>query len=145
MPAPPDQHTPLALFRNGDKSKSKGPGLLSRNQVVQPPSIIGPRTRIHGTISGSGPLTVQGLVVGKVAIRDRLNVATGGRVQAEVEAERVEIHGTLEGALRAHEWIRIVEPGHFEGDAICPQARIGLGAVIRGGLLIRAAGRRREP
>ena len=134
----------MALFKNGDESKSKGHGLLSRNQVVQPPSIIGPRTHIQGTISGSGPLTVRGSVAGKVAIRDRLNVATGGRIQAEVEAERVEIHGTLVGTIRAHEWVRIMEPGQLEGDAICPIAQIGLGAVIRGGLLIRAAGRRRK-
>ena len=134
----------MAFFKNGDKSRSKGSGLLSRSQVVQPPSIIGPRTRIQGTISGSGPLTVRGSVSGKIAIRDRLNIAPGSRIQAEVEAERVEIHGTLEGIVRAHEWVRIVEPGRLEGDAICPQAQIGLGAVIRGGLLIRAAGRRRE-
>jgi cytoskeletal protein CcmA (bactofilin family) len=133
----------LALFKNGTKTKTAGTAVLSRNHVVLPPSIIGPRTRIQGTIGGSGPLTIRGTVEGKIAIRDRLNVAPGASVQAEVEAEKVELQGRIDGVIRAHEWVRIVEPGWLEGDAISPQAQVGLGAIIRGGLLIRSTGRRR--
>jgi cytoskeletal protein CcmA (bactofilin family) len=118
-------------------------GASARPQVVQPPSVIGPRTRVLGTISGDGPLTVRGSVEGKIALTDRLTLAPGARVQAEVQAGWVEIHGLLRGSLRAQNWMHVAPTGRFEGDAVTPKARIALGAIVRGGLLIRSPGSRR--
>ncbi len=106
--------------------------------------MIGARTRVEGAISGSGPLTVRGEVAGKITLSDRLTLAPECRVEAEVEAGWVELQGHLKGAVRAHNEIRILSTGRLEGDAIAPRARVDLGAVVRGGLLIRTPGARRS-
>jgi cytoskeletal protein CcmA (bactofilin family) len=134
----------LALFRDSGSTGKEGARLSSAGpQVVHPPSIIGPRTRVLGTISGAGPLTVRGQVEGKITLSDRLTLAPECEVRADVEAAWVELHGHLEGSVRALRSFRIVPPGWLEGDAVTPRARVELGAVIRGGLLIRIAGQRR--
>ncbi len=132
----------LALFKTENPNQAAATGLQSRRQVVCPPSIIGPRTRIYGTISGSGPLTIRGSVEGKISIKGRLSLAPEGRVQADIEADGVQVQGHLQGMVRAHEWVRILPPGRLEGDTLCPQAQVALGAIVRGGLLIRAPRRR---
>ena len=114
-----------------------------RPQLVHPPSVIGARTKVIGSISGSGPLTVRGSVEGKIQLSERLTLAPEARVQADVEVTSVEVEGRLSGTLRAQTSVRIVPPGRFEGDAITPKAHVGLGAVVRGGLLIRAAAPKR--
>jgi cytoskeletal protein CcmA (bactofilin family) len=98
---------------------------------------------VLGTISGDGPLTVRGSVEGKISLTDRLTLAPEARVQAEVLAGWVEIQGQLRGSLRVQNWMHVTPQGLFEGDAVTPKARIALGAIVRGGLLIRSPGSRR--
>ena len=134
----------MAIFRNTGNSEPERNGLSgARVQTVHPPSIIGARSRVEGTITGSGPLTVKGEVDGKISLTDRLTIAPEARIEAEVEAGWVELQGHLKGSVRAHTQIRIMPSGRLEGDAVAPKARIDLGAVLQGGLLIRAHPTRR--
>jgi cytoskeletal protein CcmA (bactofilin family) len=134
----------VTLFRSDPPAgETKGTGAQPRPQLVHPPSVIGARTKVVGAISGSGPLTVRGSVEGKIQLNERLTLAPEARVQADVEVLSVEVEGRLSGTLRAQSSVRIVPPGRFEGDAVTPKAHVGLGAVVRGGLLIRSATPRR--
>jgi cytoskeletal protein CcmA (bactofilin family) len=60
-------------------------------------SILGPRTRVTGRISGEGGLRIEGTVRGDVTVAGEAEIAEGGGVEGNVVAEALDVSGSLLG------------------------------------------------
>jgi len=94
---------------------------------------IGGSLFIKGEVSGSEDMTVEGRVEGKIHLKDHnITIAQNGRVNAEVHARSVTVHGEVTGNVHADEKIEISETGRLTGDLFAPRVAISDGAQFRG-------------
>ncbi len=95
-------------------------------------TVIGPHTRIRGALRGDGPMVVRGTVEGEITLRGGLTVASKGRVEADVEAQSVDLSGEARGTMRASGRVALAETGFFEGEMTTPILEVRPGSVVRG-------------
>jgi len=87
--------------------------------------------KLKGEISGSGDLFIDGEVEGKIELQgNRVTVGPQGRVQADVAARNLAVHGRLEGKVRVAEKTDIRATGVVEGDLTTARISIEYGAVL---------------
>jgi cytoskeletal protein CcmA (bactofilin family) len=96
-------------------------------------AVIGESIQIKGTLSGKEDLTVDGLVDGKIRLKDHaLTVGSSGRVKGHVHAKAVSINGSVEGNVSAEDSIEIGPSGTLRGDIRAPRVAIADGASFNG-------------
>jgi len=98
------------------------------------PDTIGPETLVHGTVTGSEPLHVQGRIEGRIELDNVLVIATTGRVKAEVSAREVVVEGHVEGTVKATERVVLRKDGQADGDITTPRIVVEDGSVFNGNL-----------
>ena len=117
----------------GDKSKSTGNG----SNAVQ--TLIGPRVVIHGDISFSGGLYVEGKIIGKVIADDGqpavLTVAEQGCVEGEVRVPVAVVCGELQGDVFSSERIELAAKARVRGNIHYKVVEMAAGAMITGRLI----------
>lgn len=96
------------------------------------PSTISSEVSISGRISGDGELSVQGTVEGDVALQAPLTVEEQGRVIADVDADKVVVHGELKGEVVARESIELLAGSTVTGNLRAPRIIIQEGARFQG-------------
>lgn len=115
-----------------------GPGLAGASERLPARSpgggrtVIGPQTRIRGTLSGDGSVIVRGVVQGGIAIGGGLTVEESGSVEADVEAQSVAIAGQARGSITATTRVVLSTTGVFEGRLATPVLDLRPGAVLQG-------------
>jgi cytoskeletal protein CcmA (bactofilin family) len=98
-------------------------------------SRLGKAIVLKGDISGDGDMVIQGLVAGGIDLgRHDLVVEEGGRVEADVRARNVTIHGEVTGNVQATEKVFISETGRMKGDIAAAVISILAGARFSGGI-----------
>jgi cytoskeletal protein CcmA (bactofilin family) len=95
-------------------------------------TVIGPQTRIRGKLRGDGPMMIRGAVTGEIALRGALTVAETGQVDADVEAQTVDLLGEIRGTMRASARVAMTETGTFEGEMTTPVLEVRPGSIVRG-------------
>jgi cytoskeletal protein CcmA (bactofilin family) len=104
-------------------------------QQTDETSRLGKSFVLKGAISGDGDMVIEGLVAGGIdlGLHD-LIVEKGGRVEADVRARNVTIHGEVTGNVQAAEKIFISETGWMKGDIAATVISILAGARFRGSI-----------
>jgi cytoskeletal protein CcmA (bactofilin family) len=101
-------------------------------------SRIGKSLLFQGEIAGGEDLEVEGRIAGKIDLGGRdLVVQNGGRVEAEVHARNVVVHGEITGNVHASEKVTIAETGLVKGDIEAATVSIIAGAQFRGGIRMK--------
>jgi cytoskeletal protein CcmA (bactofilin family) len=101
---------------------------------------------VKGEISGSEDLYVDGEVRGSIELRDHaLTVGPNGKVEANVTAREIVIHGTLNGNVQAADKIEIRKTGSILGDLTTARIIIEDGAYFKGSIDILKPGHKAEP
>jgi cytoskeletal protein CcmA (bactofilin family) len=95
-------------------------------------TIIGETIVVDGEISTEDKLIVAGTVKGRVDVKQGLVVERSGVVEADVEADAVQIAGRLEGQVHATARVEITAEGKMNGDIRAPRILIADGAQFRG-------------
>lgn len=96
-------------------------------------STISAGLRIKGDITGTSDLTVEGETQGKIRITNgRVTVGASGKVNADIDAREIVIHGRVQGNLKATESVRLGSSSHVEGSILTPRIGIDDGARLRG-------------
>ena len=99
---------------------------------------IGKSVLIKGELSGSEDLYIDGQVEGTIELREHnLTVGPNGRVQANVNAKEVIVHGSLKGNVRAVDRIDIRKSGTVVGDLVAMRVVIEDGAFFKGSIDIQ--------
>jgi len=103
------------------------PGLLGGGRTV-----IGRHTRVVGRLSGEGPVVVHGDIKGTIAIRGGLSVRGGGRIEADVQAQSVDLAGEAHGRMSVSTRVSLSATGAFEGEMDTPILDVTPGSTISG-------------
>lgn len=93
---------------------------------------IGPGIIVNGRLTGNSPVTVSGRVEGSVALDNELIILQNGIVVADVEANIVSIHGTLDGTVVARDTVRLCAGCVVTGDVRAPMVIVEEGARFKG-------------
>lgn len=94
--------------------------------------MIGPGIVVNGRITGDTTVEVSGRVEGAVSLQEELIVAADGVVVADVEANVVTVHGTLEGVVVARDTVRLMAGCAVTGNLRAPRVVIEEGARFKG-------------
>lgn len=95
-------------------------------------TIIGRSITIDGDITSADPVVVEGRVKGRIDGEQAVVVQAGGRVEADVEAETLEVSGELAGNAVARSRLEITAEGRVIGDLRAPRIVIADGAHYKG-------------
>ncbi|HHW4679284.1 MAG TPA: bactofilin family protein [Xylella sp.] len=102
-------------------------------------TLIGPQVAIHGDISFSGVLYVEGHILGKViadeGVSATLIVAEQGRVDGEVRAPVIVINGKLDGDVYAADRVELAAKACVHGDVHYQVVEMCGGAQLTGRLI----------
>ena len=99
---------------------------------------IGKSVVIKGELSGNEDLYIDGQVEGTIELREHnLTIGPHGRVQANVNAKEVILHGSLKGNVRAVDRVEIRKSGSLIGDVVAARVVIEDGASIKGSVDIQ--------
>lgn len=102
-------------------------------------SLIGAGTTISGDVSFAGGLRIDGEVKGNVhAAGDQpgtLVISEHARVEGEISVSHLVVNGTVQGPVRAHEFLELQPRARVTGDVEYNNIEIHLGAVIQGRLI----------
>ena len=94
---------------------------------------IGKSVVIKGELNGSEDLTIEGLVEGKIELKDHvLTIGPNGKIKAQVFAKALIVLGEVNGNVTATDKVEIRDGGSVDGDIIAPRVAIADGAHFRG-------------
>jgi cytoskeletal protein CcmA (bactofilin family) len=112
----------------------KVPSTMSTNQN---PTLLGRSVVMHGELSASEDLLIEGQFEGTIKLQDHcLTIGTKGQVKAEVHARQVVVHGSVNGNVTAREKIEIRKTGQVLGDLVATGVAIEDGAYFKGSIEI---------
>jgi cytoskeletal protein CcmA (bactofilin family) len=102
---------------------------------------IGKSVVIKGELNGSEDLTIEGLVEGKIELRQNvLTIGPNGKIKAQIFAKSVIILGEVTGNVTATEKVDIRDNGSVDGDIAAPRVAIAEGAHFRGSIDMQRPG-----
>ena len=94
---------------------------------------IGRHVIIDGEVSSDEDLAIEGSVTGIVFVRGAtLSIEESARVNADLRAARVLVHGRVHGAISASERIELGSSSSVEGSLSAERIAIADGAVFDG-------------
>ncbi len=94
--------------------------------------MIGPGTTIKGKLSGEEDLRIEGNVEGTIQLSQSLTVAESAVVNAQIEAQSVEIAGKVVGNIQVDEIISVNAGAVVVGELSTPRLSIADGARFKG-------------
>lgn len=95
-------------------------------------SFLGDKSRLEGTLSFNGTLTVLGKFKGKIKGGEGVVLGEGSESEAEVEAGHVVIHGNMIGRITAEKRVEIHRRAQIEAEVVTPNLIVHDGAVFEG-------------
>jgi cytoskeletal protein CcmA (bactofilin family) len=111
-------------------------------------SLVSASTRIRGDVHFSGGLHLDGAVAGSVRAAaegaSRLVISESGVIEGSVEAQVVELHGTVHGDIHARGRVVLGPRAQVEGDLHYGAIEMAAGALIKG-KLIKLSGNEANP
>lgn len=100
----------------------------SENQVT----VIAADTHIRGEMSFDRTARIYGKFDGKVSAKGELQIAEGAACNAEVQAGKVTIDGTIEGNVSAQERVQLNPKAKVKGDIKAAKLVVAEGASLFG-------------
>jgi cytoskeletal protein CcmA (bactofilin family) len=108
-------------------------------------SIVSKGIRIHGQVTGTEDLQINGELHGSVKLAGgRVTIGTDGNVSGDIEAREIIVRGELKGNLRAADRILVGPTGRWHGDSVSPRLAIEDGAVVSGKLEVAAPAEKKQ-
>ncbi len=114
----------------------------STKSVAAVSTLIGPGTLIHGDVSFSGGLHLDGTIEG--ALRSNgannaiLTISDKGSVSGEIQVPNVVVNGTVKGDIIASERLELAEQARIEGNVYYKLLEMAAGAQISGKIVHQA-------
>jgi len=132
-PAPPPTSPPPAASSGGTQFGSRAssaPTVTNDGNRPREESVISAHLRVVGNLESEDDIQIRGRVDGDIRCRT-LTVAENATVDGAIEAETVQINGSIKGQIAA-EKVRIAATGRMEGDIAYQTLAMEEGAVVEG-------------
>jgi cytoskeletal protein CcmA (bactofilin family) len=107
-----------------DQTESKRDGLRKFT--------MGPNDSLEGKLTYDGHVHIDGRTEGEVRVTGNIEVASGAKVKALLEASNVTIKGDVEGALHARDKLILGKNAKLSGDITVLRLQIEDGASLNG-------------
>ena len=117
----------------GERPLERGPADLSSSQTV-----IGPKARFTGEISGEEDVLIHGRLEGNAKVDRKVTVAASGEVRGDLEGRSVVVAGRVFGQIRAAERAELLATAAVEGNVSAPKVVIAEGAQLQGSVAMAA-------
>jgi cytoskeletal protein CcmA (bactofilin family) len=102
-------------------------------------SLIGAGTTVHGDVTFTGGLRIDGAIHGKVQTVDgqpaTLVVSEKARVDGEVRVSHVVINGAVCGPVTANDYLELQAKARVNGDVAYRTLEMHVGAIVQGKLV----------
>jgi cytoskeletal protein CcmA (bactofilin family) len=95
-------------------------------------TVIGPKARFVGEMSGDEDILVQGRIEGNVQVNRKVTIAASGEVEGDVHARAVIVGGRVHGQIRADERAELLASASVQGNVNAPKVVIAEGAQLQG-------------
>lgn len=118
------------MRRKGKEKEKKNEENESLRQNL---SLIGSSFNLQGDLSGYEDLVIGGRFQGKIDLRNNnLIVEQGGKIEADIHAKNITIHGDLKGNVHASGKVFISKDAKMVGDISASRISIMDGAQFKG-------------
>ncbi len=95
-------------------------------------SFLGDKSRLEGTLTFSGTLTLLGKFKGKIKGGEGVVLGERSESEAEVEARSVTVYGKIAGKIAAEKRVEIHKSAEVEADLVTPSMVVHEGAIFDG-------------
>lgn len=99
-------------------------------------TVVSPGIVIAGTVSGKGPVAVNGRVDGRITITGDVEVTPKGRLVADVTADTVAVAGAVKGNVTAATSVVLAAGAQVEGAVDAKRVEIDPQARLKGRLVM---------
>src|SRR5262245_4782592 len=96
-------------------------------------SVVGPGTRIEGTVVAAGSLRVEGEVKGKITAEREVTLSPQGRVEANIQAGSIVLAGQVKGNLAAKGDVSLPADSRLDGNI--RGHNVAVGGVVMGDIV----------
>ena len=96
-------------------------------------SVVGPGTRIEGTVVAAGSLRVEGEVKGKITAEREVTLSPQGRVEANIQAGSIVLAGQVKGNLAAKGDVSLPADSRLDGNI--RGHNVDVGGVVQGDIV----------
>jgi cytoskeletal protein CcmA (bactofilin family) len=96
-------------------------------------SVVGPGTRIEGTVVAAGSLRVEGEVKGKITAEREVTLSPQGRVEANIQAGSIVLAGQVKGNLAATGDVSLPAESRLDGNI--RGHNVDVGGVVKGNIV----------
>ena len=134
----------MAIFGKSDSTPHEAPAPERAPGGAQPASgaasstILGPKARFVGEISGDEDVVIHGRCEGNVRVSRRVTVAGSGEVKGDVHARTIVVGGRVQGLLQADEKAELLASASVQGNVHAPKVIIAEGAQLQGSVAMSA-------
>ena len=136
---------PLAIFGKSDSTPQETPaperagGSGPSASGGASPTILGPKARFVGEISGDEDVVIHGRCEGNVRVGRRVTVAASGELKGDVHARTIVVGGRVQGLLQADEKAELLASASVQGNVHAPKVIIAEGAQLQGSVAMSAS------
>ena len=95
-------------------------------------TLLGEGARFEGLLVLPGAARLDGHVRGRVVAHGPLHIGSSGRIEADLEASRLDVDGRVRGELRASDLIALGPGARVDGGLCAPRLRVAEGALVNG-------------
>ncbi len=95
-------------------------------------SFLGDKSRLEGTLTFNGTLTLLGKFKGKIEGGEEVVLGASSESEVDIEAGHVAVYGKVTGGIKADRGIEIHDNAEVDADLVTPSLIIQDGAVFDG-------------
>ena len=108
---------------------------MDRSEDRSQVSVVGPGTKIEGTVVAAGSLRVEGEVKGKITAEGEVSLTPQGRVEANIQAGSITLAGRVKGNLTAKGNVSLPADSRLDGNIRGHNADVG--GIVMGSIVVK--------
>lgn len=97
-------------------------------------SVLGPTLTFKGELRADEDLLIRGKIEGSIRHSSNLKIGSEGRINAEVDAEYIEVHGEVKGNLTGSKSVVVRQSANVSGNITSPNVSLHEGAKFNGSI-----------
>ncbi|HEX7502631.1 MAG TPA: polymer-forming cytoskeletal protein [Acidobacteriota bacterium] len=108
-------------------------------------SLVGKTLLIKGEIFSEDEILIEGKILGKITVKNRVIIGPDGDVEAEIEARDVVIKGKVTGNVHGSQRVEIVSAGTLHGNISSPRVVIADSGFFEGNIEMKQRDDKSKP